>query len=100
MPVRDAFQRGYGRRGARGDERHAQPHRRRVARLVGRGGPLDPEALVHPLLLQVKEANRSVLHVEAVTPSPKMRNAIRAFVYNVREAGAGEAPDAAQGGKE
>jgi c-di-GMP-binding flagellar brake protein YcgR len=31
------------------------------------------------------EANRSVLHVEAVTPSPRMRNAIRAFVYNIRE---------------
>jgi hypothetical protein len=31
------------------------------------------------------EANRSVLHVEAVTPSPRMRNAIRSFVYNIRE---------------
>jgi len=30
------------------------------------------------------EANRSVLHVEAVTPSPRMRNAIRSFVYNIR----------------
>jgi c-di-GMP-binding flagellar brake protein YcgR len=29
------------------------------------------------------EANRSVLHVEAVTPSPRMRNAIRSFVYNI-----------------
>jgi len=33
------------------------------------------------------EANRSVLHVEAVTPSPRMRNAIRSFVYNIREDG-------------
>ena len=31
------------------------------------------------------DANRSVLHVEAVTPSPRMRNAIRSFVYNIRE---------------
>ncbi len=31
------------------------------------------------------ESNRSVLHVEAVTPSPRMRNAIRSFVYNIRE---------------
>ncbi len=31
------------------------------------------------------EANRSVLHVEAVPPSPRMRNAIRSFVYNIRE---------------
>jgi Predicted glycosyltransferase len=31
------------------------------------------------------ETNRSVLHVEAVTPSPRMRNAIRSFVYNIRE---------------
>ncbi len=31
------------------------------------------------------EANRSVLHVEAVKPSPRMRNAIRSFVYNIRE---------------
>ena len=31
------------------------------------------------------EANRSVLHVEAVMPSPRMRNAIRSFVYNIRE---------------
>jgi c-di-GMP-binding flagellar brake protein YcgR len=31
------------------------------------------------------EANRSVLHVEAVTPSPRMRNAIRSFVYNIGE---------------
>lgn len=31
------------------------------------------------------EANRSVLHVEAVTPSPRMRNAIRSFVYNIRD---------------
>jgi c-di-GMP-binding flagellar brake protein YcgR len=30
-------------------------------------------------------ANRSVLHVEAVTPSPRMRNAIRSYVYNIRE---------------
>jgi c-di-GMP-binding flagellar brake protein YcgR len=29
------------------------------------------------------ETNRSVLHVEAVTPSPRMRNAIRSFVYNI-----------------
>jgi c-di-GMP-binding flagellar brake protein YcgR len=33
------------------------------------------------------ESNRSVLHVEAVTPSPRMRNAIRSFVYNIREDG-------------
>ena len=31
------------------------------------------------------EANRSVLHVEAIQPSPRMRNAIRSFVYNIRE---------------
>jgi c-di-GMP-binding flagellar brake protein YcgR len=31
------------------------------------------------------DANRSILHVEAVTPSPRMRNAIRSFVYNIRE---------------
>jgi c-di-GMP-binding flagellar brake protein YcgR len=31
------------------------------------------------------DSNRSVLHVEAVTPSPRMRNAIRSFVYNIRE---------------
>jgi len=30
-------------------------------------------------------ANRSVLHVEAVTPSPRMRNAIRSYVYNIRQ---------------
>jgi c-di-GMP-binding flagellar brake protein YcgR len=30
------------------------------------------------------EKNRSVLHVEAVTPSPRTRNAIRSYVYNVR----------------
>ncbi len=30
------------------------------------------------------ERNRSVLHIEAVTPSPRTRNAIRAYVYNVR----------------
>jgi c-di-GMP-binding flagellar brake protein YcgR len=42
------------------------------------------------------EANRSVLHVEAVTPSPRMRNAIRSFVYNIRE----DAEDVPQGGIE
>ncbi len=31
------------------------------------------------------EANRSILHIEAVPPSPRMRNAIRSFVYNIRE---------------
>lgn len=30
------------------------------------------------------EANRSVLHVQAVMPSPRMRNAIRSFVYTNR----------------
>jgi c-di-GMP-binding flagellar brake protein YcgR len=30
------------------------------------------------------ENNRSVLHLEAVTPSPRTRNAIRSYVYNVR----------------
>jgi c-di-GMP-binding flagellar brake protein YcgR len=30
-------------------------------------------------------ANRSVLHVEAMTPSPRMRNSIRSFVYTIRE---------------
>jgi c-di-GMP-binding flagellar brake protein YcgR len=34
------------------------------------------------------ESNRSILHVEAVMPSPRMRNAIRSFVYNIREDGA------------
>jgi c-di-GMP-binding flagellar brake protein YcgR len=29
--------------------------------------------------------NRSVIHIEAVTPSPRMRNAIRSFVYTIRE---------------
>ena len=29
--------------------------------------------------------NRSVLHIEAVTPSPRMRNLIRSFVYTIRE---------------
>jgi c-di-GMP-binding flagellar brake protein YcgR len=42
------------------------------------------------------EANRSVLHVEAVTPSPRMRNAIRSFVYNIRE----DVDDVPQGGIE
>jgi len=40
--------------------------------------------------------NRSVLHVEAVTPSPRMRNAIRSFVYNIRE----DDEDVPQGGIE
>jgi c-di-GMP-binding flagellar brake protein YcgR len=31
------------------------------------------------------KTNRSILHVEAVTPSPRMRNAIRSFVYTIRE---------------
>jgi Predicted glycosyltransferase len=44
------------------------------------------------------EANRSVLHIEAMTPSPRMRNAIRSFVYNIRaDEGASDAP-ARQGG--
>jgi c-di-GMP-binding flagellar brake protein YcgR len=30
-------------------------------------------------------ANRSVIHIEAVTPSPRMRNAIRSYVYNIRQ---------------
>jgi hypothetical protein len=42
------------------------------------------------------EANRSVLHVEAITPSPRMRNAIRSFVYNIRE----DEDDVPQGGIE
>lgn len=29
--------------------------------------------------------NRSVIHIEAVTPSPRMRNSIRSFVYTIRE---------------
>ncbi|HTX74050.1 MAG TPA: PilZ domain-containing protein [Rectinemataceae bacterium] len=33
------------------------------------------------------ERNRSVLHVEAVTPSPRTRNAIRSYVYNIRASG-------------
>jgi c-di-GMP-binding flagellar brake protein YcgR len=40
------------------------------------------------------EANRSVLHVEAVKPSPRMRNAIRSFVYNIRR----DEDDVPQGG--
>jgi hypothetical protein len=40
------------------------------------------------------ETNRSVLHVEAVTPSPRMRNAIRSFVYNIH----GKNADVPQGG--
>jgi c-di-GMP-binding flagellar brake protein YcgR len=39
------------------------------------------------------DANRSILHVEAVTPSPRMRNAIRSFVYNI-----GGDDDVQQGG--
>lgn len=31
-----------------------------------------------------REANRSVLHVEAVVPSPRTRNAIRSYVYNIQ----------------
>ncbi|MGO8693616.1 MAG: flagellar brake protein [Rectinemataceae bacterium] len=30
------------------------------------------------------ERNRSVLHIAAVTPSPRTRNAIRSYVYNIR----------------
>jgi c-di-GMP-binding flagellar brake protein YcgR len=30
------------------------------------------------------DANRSVLHVEAITPSPRTRNAIRSYVYNIQ----------------
>jgi c-di-GMP-binding flagellar brake protein YcgR len=30
------------------------------------------------------DTNRSVLHVEAVMPSPRTRNAIRSYVYNIR----------------
>ena len=40
-------------------------------------------------------ANRSVLHVEAVTPSPRMRNAIRSYVYNIRQDDEGPARAAA-----
>jgi hypothetical protein len=29
------------------------------------------------------EKNRSVIHVEAVTPSPRTRNAIRSYVYGI-----------------
>ena len=36
-----------------------------------------------------QEANRTVLHVEAVTPSQRTRNAIRSYVYNISEAEAG-----------
>jgi len=43
-------------------------------------------------------ANRSVLHVEAVTPSPRMRNAIRSYVYNIREDDGGPARAAAAAG--
>jgi c-di-GMP-binding flagellar brake protein YcgR len=39
-------------------------------------------------------ANRSVLHVEAVTPSPRMRNAIRSYVYNIRQDDEGPAKTA------
>lgn len=38
------------------------------------------------------EKNRSVLHVEAVPPSPRMRNLIRAQVYNVRPDAADDEP--------
>jgi len=34
--------------------------------------------------------NRSTLHVEAVKPSPRTRNAIRAYVYGVRSEGMGK----------
>ena len=30
------------------------------------------------------ERNRSVMHVEVVTPSPRTRNALRSYVYNIR----------------
>jgi c-di-GMP-binding flagellar brake protein YcgR len=36
------------------------------------------------------EKKRSIIHVEAVTPSPRTRNAIRSYVYNIRAEG-GEA---------
>ena len=39
------------------------------------------------------ERNRSVLHIEAVPPSPRMRNAIRSYVYNSR-AGTADGPPA------
>ena len=42
------------------------------------------------------DANRSVLHVEAVKPSPRMRNAIRSFVYNI----GGDAEEVQQGGSQ
>jgi c-di-GMP-binding flagellar brake protein YcgR len=39
------------------------------------------------------EKNRSVVHIEAVTPSPRTRNAIRSYVYGIGEE-KGEAPAA------
>jgi c-di-GMP-binding flagellar brake protein YcgR len=36
-----------------------------------------------------QDTNRTVLHVEAVTPSQRTRNAIRSYVYNISEAEAG-----------
>jgi c-di-GMP-binding flagellar brake protein YcgR len=42
------------------------------------------------------EKNRSVLHVQAVPPSPKTRDAIRTYVYTIR-GGRGEIPNVAEG---
>ena len=42
------------------------------------------------------ESNRSVLHIEAMTPSPRTRNVIRSYVYGIgsEQSGAGAAAEA------
>ncbi|MDA8425001.1 MAG: PilZ domain-containing protein, partial [Treponema sp.] len=40
------------------------------------------------------ERNRSVLHIAAVTPSPRTRNVIRSYVYNIRAANGGQSEGA------
>ncbi len=42
------------------------------------------------------EKNRSVIHIEAVPPSPRTRNAIRSYVYGI---GAEQMPDGPTGGR-
>lgn len=41
--------------------------------------------------------NRSIIHIEAVTPSPRMRNAIRSYVYNIRQDEGSPATNGAEG---
>jgi len=43
------------------------------------------------------ERNRSVLHVEVVTPSPRTRNAIRSYVYSIGAGGGDSLPGHSEG---